>query len=749
MRAVLWGALLAVTLSAWGGPASAEGIRATMLAAQARFEAGEYAEALKLYERANEEESEHAAAEYNIGLCHLHLPDHEEPAEDEEPPEEGEPAQDDRFTKNERKALEHFGIAASRSNVARQLRRDALYNTGLIKVRSADRQLERLRESAENGQAGVSLDDPANIDELTEIQETLRQAIRDLRESKKIEPLGDTEHNIRVAGLKYRTVRDLLRRARQTRQREDFLEDPRAHLEELASAQDAYISRTRLMAMVPLADPRQARAARRDVLRGQRSLMEHADRVAGYLSQFRESDPTRQPAPPATQPAEETPREKLYHLAAERIDAAVESQRDACAHLLDGEVKEANDKQLAAFGEMLAALYLFPCEVEPTLLASERDQTQLRQLVGRVASDENWLRDPLLVEHRIPEDAEWPAEKTAIYHRQQLILTRLLVLRHMFEYLASASQPAGEPPTQAGAENPLLEPEVNAKLAEALGELEEVGSVCLEAIVGRDKPGTLRAQKQLLEMIDQAMELIPRSIEWRIEDLIVRQARLNREVRVEVDAQADDADAGDAATSSLDRARKFAARVKDRLLRASPGQKAEMLRKRQEEIRTDTDSVKEEVREQIPADDGTSSAVTPPSAGPASQPASTGQPSPQQAYIHMEEASLQMSAAIEGLNKVIIRDSLAPLEAGGPVPTAQAEALAALERALEALRPPPPQTQPSDDDQQEQEKRKQAPKPQPQMVNDAQRESERMDDERERAKAQLRKHRPPVVIKDW
>ncbi len=708
IRTIVLGAMYLVP----GGTAVSAEIRSTLVDAQEQFEQGHHEQALKLYKQADEAEPGHAAVAYNIGLCHLNLGDAE-------------------------KAMQQFERVASQAGVSRRLRRDAFYNIGLVRASGARERLNGLLAPASRPADQVPPDAPANIEKLQQIADDLLRAIAALKESKAIEPGDETEHNIRAARITRRNVLGLLRQAMEEKEKQDMLDDPRAYLEALIFEQYRQVGLTRYLVLNPPAEPARSRAARRAAVRLQRKIMERTAMLADNLAQFREVT-EESPTPPATQPADKTPRETIYHAAAGQLDkAAIVSQRDACAFLLDGEVNEAHDKQFTALDEMHAALYLFPLNPAQTLVKARTGQAQLKELVETIESDKDWLRDPLLAEATIPDDAEWEPDKTAIHYRQLQISNVLALLHLQCQYIAAMSQPANEPAPASEQENPLLDPELNARLAEVLAGADELREPCLSAIAAKDKDAALAAQAKMLEIIDAALELLPKTIEQRIAELIVRQARLNEEVKAEVGEA--NPDAGNESVSPLQKIRKWAARLKSKLFDTPAGEGARMLRGQQEDIQSETTGVNDEIRQQIPSGTTTQPGASPPPAGTQS---------PQvQAYIeaskHLADADTEMGAAIRGFDKAVVENSSRPMRADGPVQTAQTRALEELVRALAALQPPENQPQENGQDQQDRQQQ------QRQDNQDVQREVDRLDRERERAMQELYQKRPRTVIKDW
>ncbi|MHC4798131.1 MAG: tetratricopeptide repeat protein, partial [Planctomycetota bacterium] len=328
MRSIARGIILTIIYLLLCGSASAAQIRSTLVDAQKQFQQKHYEQALKLYKQADEAEPGHSAIQYNMALCHLNLGDGG-------------------------KAMQHFEKVASQMDISQSLRRDAFYNVGFIRTEAARRQLKELLAPATQPAERIEPDAPANIEKLQAIADQLLRAIFAFKESNKIEPNRESEHNIRAARITRRNVLGLLKKAVEKKEKEDILKDPRAFLEELIFEQDRQTGLTRYLILNPPEEPKLVRAARRASVRLQRKIMERTDTFANHLAQFREAAQQQEPQkPPTTQPAEETPREKIYHAAAKQIESAIEAQRDACAHLLDNEIKPACDKQFDALNQM-------------------------------------------------------------------------------------------------------------------------------------------------------------------------------------------------------------------------------------------------------------------------------------------------------------------------------------------------------------------------------------------------------------
>jgi len=411
------------------------------------------------------------------------------------------------------------------------------------------------------------------------------------------------------------------------------------------------------------------------------------------------------------------------------------------------------------------ALYLFPMEPGQGLVKARLEQELLRGIVEAVKAGEDWLRDPLLAQVVLPKEVQEDAAKTPIHQAQARVGIALSLLKRQCEHVAATSQPAddggqgagsaGTPPGpplvkggKAGSpgagpadeqKEPMLDPELNRKLADALKGVDDLEKKCLAAIVVKDQKATLAAQDELLKVIDAALELLPKTIEQKITELIVRQARLNSEVQAE--AGAGGPEPKNAAVAALDEARKWAIRFKSKLLGVKPAQVADALSTRQQGIRAGTQAVNEEVRQKIPGGaEGQAGAGSPP---PASQPAE--QKANIEASKHLTEAENHMGACLKGFEQAIVEDSLRPMQSGGAVQTGQGKALEELVKALAALKPPA--TQPNQD-QEDQKKQQQQQQPQEQD-QDKQREVEQMDKERERVERELQQREKRIVIKDW
>lgn len=705
---------------AFNTAAPAADFRETLTDAQEQFDAGRFDQALKLYESADKLEPGHAAVTYNQGLCRLSLGEADG-------------------------AVRHFESVASRGDeVNRTIRGDAFYNIGMIRAESAHRRLaDLLAPATQPSDRKPPPDDPANIERLQSIAEELLRAIDGFRQSNEIDPGADAEHNLRTARIMRRDVLGLLRKAAQARQKEDMLKDPRGYLESLIFEQRRQAALGRLWIMQPPQEMAPARAARRAGLRAQRKIMENTATFADHLSQYREpvADAPADPAAsaPASRPAEGTPREQVYHAAARQIMKAVESQKEACAFLLDGEMGPARDHQVSARDLLDQALFLFPLDPAQVLVKAQAEQTHLRGLIEQARSGSDWLREPLLPEAAIPKEAEEPADRTPIHEVQTRTGAALAALLRQCQYVASTSQPAEDaPPAQAQPPpDPTADPELNRKLAAVLEGVAPVQAACLGAIAQRDRRAASAHQEKILELIKTALDLLPKTLEQKIQELISRQHQLLVEVRTE--AGGADALAANPAAEALDEIRQWATRFKSQLLGRKPGKRAEGMSVTQKAIQADTGTVNDEVREQIPAGaDAAAGAGRPPASQPAELKALI------EASKHLSEAGKHMEAALKGFEQAVVADSLKPMEPEGPVQVGQSEAIEELFKALMSLRPPA--SQPSDDQNENQQQQQQQRQQQDQ---DTQRDVERIDRERERAERELFQRRPREVIKDW
>ncbi len=703
--------LVAVSvLGALTRTADAGNIRPLLLDAQSEFQQEHYDKALALYRQAEEESADDPFLLYNTGLCHLRLGDGD-------------------------KAIEQFERAASSADAKPDLKQDALYNVGHLRATSAKGRFDALLAPATQPADQRAPDDPANIETLQGIADDLLRAIDALRSAREISTADDVEHNMQAARVLRRNVLGILRRAMEAKEKNDILDDPLAYLKVLTEEQRRQVALSRQLVLDPPKPLSAARTARRAAVRLQREIMERAGTLADQLGQFKETADDANSA--GTQPAEPTPKERVYKAVADQVNAAVEQQRDACAHLLDGETEPAFEKQTAALEKLRVASFMFPREPEQVLVEARTEQTRLRELVNAVESPRQWLWDPALGQTTVPDTADLKPELTAIHNDQAHVGNLLTVLRMQCEQIASASQPADAPPQVQ--ENPLLDPKLNAGLAAALADVQEVGTACIDAIKGKDKPATLAAQDRLLAIIDAALELLPKSIEQRIAALVVEQSRLNDDVEAAAPKKVDQA--GDQNVSVWGRVRELAAELKAKVLRAGAAEVAASMRRRQDEIHTETVDVTREVKSNVPIG----------AAVPTPQAPSAGDNPQVQAYIeagkHLDDADTAMRQALDGLDKAIVEKSLKPMEDGGTVLPAQTDALEALVKALMALRPP--EQQPQQQQDQDQQKEQKQDQQQQDEFQDTRRAVERMERERERARQELYQQKPRTVIKDW
>lgn len=681
--------------------AEAADFRSLLLQAQSEFEQEHFDKALGLYRQADEAEPDHAAVAYNIGLCHERLDDGE-------------------------KAIQQFEKVSSRTDIATKLRQEAFYNIGVIRAESARAKFDEVLSPSTQPADQVGPDDPSNIETLQAIGDGLLSAIASFRQAQDLRPSEEGEHNIRAARLLRRNVLGLLRRALENKEKEDIRKDPRAYLEQLLFEQDRQLALSRYVVMSPPQERLESRAVRRASLRAQRTLMEQTGMLADELAQFREQaqDPG---VPPATQPADKTPMEQAYHAVAEQLEQAVDRQRDACAFLLDGEIEPAAEQQMRATEMLFRSWFGFPFEPADALVKARGRQRQLRDLVHAIERNEDWLWEPALGPARIPDGVERDVEQSGIARHQGLVGAMLMFLSAQCEQVAATSRPEGEadPGSPPG---PMLDPELNRQLAEILQQVEEPLQAVIGAIFESDKETTLRNQDRLIEIIDEALAILPKTLPQKIRELIARQAQLNADTMAEAGGQETEA------ASPLDKIRRWAAKIRDRLLPKDASEVAERLREDQKTIQGDTAIVNDEVRRQIPAGAG------------ATPPGGVGNEQLQKLIKvnkHMTEAGSLMSSAIKGLDEAIVEDSLRPLAPEGPVPTAQSKALEQLLLALFALEPPQAQPQQENEQQQDEDEQEQ---PEDQ---DTQRSVDQIDREREAKRQELFQRRPREVIKDW
>jgi hypothetical protein len=712
----------AALVLAWCSSVQAADLTSLLVDAQTQFQESHYEQALKLYKQAQDQAGGDASVEYNIGLCHLHLGDGDQ-------------------------AIQHFESIASRADASATVRRDAFFNVGVIRATAARQRLEELlnpqtEEGADPppppaGTPPPPADAPENIENLQAIAGELLRAITLFREGERLEPSQDAQHNMRAVRITRRNVLGLLKNAVEAKEKEDMLNDPPAYLEVLIGQQRTVVSLTRRLILDPPDDAAAQRNARRSVLRLQRQIMERTGTFAGHLAQFVESTDQTQASPAV---GEGTPREQVYHAAAEQLEGSIAAQRDASAFLLDGEIEPSFEQQIRALDELYVALRLFPQAPQKVLVKARTEQDQLREMVSNIQSDSDWLQDLLLGHVPIPEGAQLEPVKTALHYDQSQVLTALSALRVQCEQIAAATRPEEEAGRATQEAPPQMDPELNRRLAETLAGSDALGSRCLEAVEAGERDEALSKQQEILDLIDAALDLLPKTIEQRIAELVVRQAHLNEEVKAETGGSA--LPAGREADGGLDELRKLAAEARSDVLGGPPAQVAQRIRDHQEDIHLETESVHEEIRPQIPT--GTSG-----TAGP-SGPTPDGQSPQVQAYIeaskHLEQADFEMLIALEGLDKAIVQDALGPLEAEGPVQMSQANALEELVKALSALRPPEDQPQ---GDQQDRQNQQQQQEPEDQGSENARRALERADQEREQAERKLYQRRPRTVIKDW
>ncbi len=709
VRRLLWLGIV-VSIAGAGHAVRAADIGSVLRDAQAEYAQSHFEQALKLYRQAADMAGADASVDYNMGLCHLKLGDGD-------------------------KAIALFEGVASRADARPAVRRDAFYNIGVVRVTAARRRLEQLLAPATQP-SDPGPDEQKRIEELQAVAAELLRGILALRQSQQIEPSPDTEQNIRAARIMRRDVLGLVKKATDEKAKKDMLEDPRAYLDALIREEVRQAGITRRFVMKPPEDPVAARQARRAAIRLQRQTLEQTGTFADHLAQFREQAKTAGAA--ATQAAVETPRETLYHAVAAKLKPAGDAMRDACAFCLDGQMDSAYRQQRQAVETMRTAAAMFPLEPAQALARWRTEQAELIRLVSGIESEEHWLRDPLLGDVPAPSGVEWDAKDTAVYDMQDQIGKGLARLAAQARSIAATSRPAASETRGQAPENPALDRELNRKLADVLEKAAAPQAECLAAIAGRRKAPTLAAQKQIAEIIDAALELFPKSIEQRLAELIVRQARLNAETQAEAgDARPTDRGAD---ASLLARVRELTAKLKAAVFRTKPSEVAGGIADRQRDIRQETVAVAAEVKKKVP----TNAAAQPPAA-----PATQGTPPQVQAYIeagkHLDKADFEMATAIEGLEKAVVENSLKPMQSEGPVQPAQANALEELKKALAALQPPENKPPPDGQDRQ-----KQPPQPQKQPdKQDVRREVERQDNEREKAQRELYRMKPREVIKDW
>jgi len=700
-------ALALAVLMAGAASARASDTQELLLQAQEEFGASHFEQALKLYKQADEKEPGDSAVEYNMGLCHMHLGDGDN-------------------------AATRFEGVASRSDIGDALKADTWYNLGLVRATAARQLFEQLKAPTTQPAEPQPIDSPENIETLQTIADDLLRAIIAFRTARDLSPDNDTEHNIRAARITRRNVLGLLKRAADAKEKEDILKDPQAYLDALMAEQNRQVSLIRHLQFDLPDDPRIVRQVRRAAVRVQRKIMERTDTFVHHLTQFRETqkDPN---AAPSTQPSEPTPRERLYQFVAETASPAVEKMRDACAYFLDGDIPAAYQQQRDARDILRTASTVFPMDPAKVLSRWRMELERLKQFVTKIKSNAGWLGDPLMPEVSVPKGVEWDAKDTAIYDTQKQIGDGLARLMMQCEHIATTSQPAK--PAQPAQENPALDPKLNAKLAEILKQAEKPQTLCLSAIVERNQAATIVRQDELAKIIDEALQLLPKSLVQKLAELVRRQAQLNEDIKALTGTP--DKDQSKVVSALLGQVKRLAADLKSKLLGMKPADTAAAKRDVQKDIHTNTLAVSEEIKTQIPS-------------GAQAQGSS---PHPDQAQVqalieaskYLEPANFDMLTAIEGLDKAAIEDSLRPLRAEGPVQTAQTKALEALIKALMALQPPDQQQQKNKQDQQQDQEKQDRQ----QDRQDLQREVEQIDNQRDRAQRELYKKKPQTVIKNW
>ncbi len=676
--------------------------RDILLDAQNQYEQSHFEQALKLYQQADAQGEGNHSIDYNIGLCHLRLGDGE-------------------------KAVRQFEAVASDTAAPASLRVDAFYNIGYVRATAARKRLEETLAPATQP-AEQQAKDEARINELQAVADELLRAIGAFREARDLQPDEEIEHNIRAARILRRNVLGLLNKEQQEKEKKDMLDDPGRYLAQLITEQDTQVSLSRYMLMVPVADPVEERQTRRSAVRLQRKTMEKTNNFADQLAQFKEK--VASSAPASTQPAEETPREKIYKAIAAELKKAVDFQRDACAFFLDAERKPGYDQQKMAVERMKAASLMFPVEPAKALAGMRMKLATLRAEVEKIEAPSDWLQDPLIGRANLPDNVSWDSKDTAIYSHQQDFGPAIAKLIGQCQYLATATQPA-DTEQMTEEQKQIFDPELNAKLVEILKDVPATQEHALTAIEQRNKTRTLAEQKSIIEAIEKALALFPKSIEERLGELVVRQYQLNEQTKAE--AAGKNTGNEEPGGTLGDKLRKWAAELKTKVLRKTPASITEQIKEQQQRIEQETVAVHEEIKKQIPT------SQTP--AGPQQSQEKV------QAYIeagkHLDQADFEMLSAIEGLDRAIVENSLKRMEAQGPVQTAQGKALEELLKALFALQPPeqqPQQQQKQDQDQ------KQQPPPQQQ---DMRRSVEQMDRQREEAERQLHQPKPRTNLKDW
>jgi hypothetical protein len=265
----------------------------------------------------------------------------------------------------------------------------------------------------------------------------------------------------------------------------------------------------------------------------------------------------------------------------------------------------------------------------------------------------------------------------------------------------------------------------------------------------RKKEPALEHQQAIIDAIQEALELMPLTIPQQIQELIVRQATLNEQVKASV-AQAEEDEPGQ---TGLDLARRWASKLKEALLHRPDATEVRSFRQTQKAIDQQTQQVQEKIREKIPSAGTTQ---------PAPQGSASGAPEGAQAYIeastHLSDASDAMVEAIGGIEQSLVSKSLKLLHEGAVVQQSQHEALQALIKALMALQPPEQQdqqqqqqqqNQQQQDQKQDQKEEDQQERSEQEQAQDIQRQVEQQERERKEAEQQLRRRTPQTVIKDW
>ena len=260
----------------------------------------------------------------------------------------------------------------------------------------------------------------------------------------------------------------------------------------------------------------------------------------------------------------------------------------------------------------------------------------------------------------------------------------------------------------------------------------------MSSLEEQEQKTTMAQQEELATIIDEALQLLPKSLVQKLAQLVQRQAQLNEDIQALTGTAGENT--SKVASALLGKVKQFAADLKSRILNTKPADSAAAKRDVQKKIHTNTLAVSEEIKTQIPSG-------APTQAGPAGHDQAQVQ-ALIEASKHLEPADFEMLTAIEGLDKAVIEESLRPLRAEGPVQTAQAKALEALIKALMALQPPD-QQQPQDKQDQQDQQEDQEQDPQQQDHQDVQRAVEQVDKQRERAQRELYKKKQQTVIKDW